>query len=148
MRTMLSIFACLLALTVSPGQGWPHPAHPALPPVLGVCRFVGTAPPGFVRTGTEVARLTFSLQRGRLHALVTTGKHRYNVGGQYVAARRELLVTVPASRGKVRLQATLGTGSVGAARMLGIWSDTHGDDGGFVLLRVPQASRRAPVRRR
>jgi len=48
----------------------------------------------------------------------------------------------------VRLQATLGTGSVGAARMLGIWSDAHGDDGGFVLLRVPPQSRRAPAHHR
>ncbi len=128
MRTMLSISACLLALTMSPSQGRAHTAHPAAPPVLGAWCFVGTAPPGFTRQGTEVARLTFSLERGRLHALVFTGKHRYNVGGQYVAARHELLVTVPASRGKVRLQATLGTGSAGAARMLGIWSDAHGDE--------------------
>ena len=68
---------------------------------------------------------------------MTTGKHRYTVASQYVTAQHELLLTVPVSKGKVRLQATLGTGKVGAARMLGLWSDTHGDDGGFVLLRLP-----------
>jgi len=133
----------LLALTARPGHGRPHPTHPAAPPILGAWRFVGTAPPGFTRQGTEVARLTLSLQRGRLYALVTTGKHRYNVGAQYVTAKHELLVTVPASRGKVRLQATL---ERGAARMIGLWSDTHGDDGGFVLLRIPGTSRHTPAR--
>jgi len=61
-------------------------------------------------------------------ALVTTGKHRYASDGRYVAARRQLLLTVRTSGGVVRLQATLGAGSVGAARMLGIWSDAHGDE--------------------
>ncbi|MDQ2827637.1 MAG: hypothetical protein M3Y74_01090 [Chloroflexota bacterium] len=136
MRTTLSIFALLLALTTSRGHAGPHAVHPAAP-ILGAWRFVGTAPPGFVRTGTEVARLTFSLDHGSLRALVATGKRRYTVASQYVAAQHEILLTVPASRGKVRLQATLGAGSMGAARMLGIWSDTHGDDGGFVLLRLP-----------
>lgn len=137
MRTMLSTVAFLLALTTSQGSGQLNAVHPATPPILGVWRFVGTAPPGFVRTGTEVARLTLNLQGERLRALVVTGKHRYTVGAQYATARRELLLTVPASAGKVRLQATLGAGTAGAGRMLGLWSDTHGDDGGFVLLRVP-----------
>ena len=135
MRTMLSISACLLALTASQGPGQPHPAH-SVPPVLGAWRFVGTAPPGFTRQGTEVARLTFSLQRGHLQALVSTGKQRYNANGQYVAAKHEVLLTVPTRAGVVHLQATLGQGRAGAARMIGVWSDTHGDDGGFVLLRV------------
>jgi len=73
-------------------------------------------------------RLTLSLQRGRLRALVTTGTHRYASDGRYVAARRQLLLTVRTSGGIVRLQATLGAGSVGAARMLGIWSDAHDDE--------------------
>jgi len=148
MRTIFSIVACLLALTASPGQGRSHPTHPATPPVLGAWRFVGTAPPGFVRQGTDVAQLTLSLQRGRLYALVTTGKHRYASDGRYVAAQRQLLLTVRTSGGVVRLQATLGAGSAGAARMLGIWSDTHGDDGGFVLLHVPGTSRRGTAGRR
>jgi len=143
MRTIVSLFACLLVLIASPGQGRPHSAHPASSPVLGVWRFVGTAPPGFTRQGTEVARLTFSLRRGRLYALVTTGKHRYASDGRYVAARHELLVTVPTSRGKVSLQATL---ERSAARMIGLWSDAHGDDGGFVLLRIPGTSRHTPAR--
>jgi len=136
MRTMLSISACLLALTSGQGQGRPHPVPPATPPVLGAWRFVGTAPPGFTRQGTEVARLTFSLSHGRLQALVATGKQQYNATGQYVAAKQQVLLTVLTGAGIVRLQATLGQGRAGTARMIGVWSDTHGDDGGFVLLRV------------
>lgn len=124
---------CLLALAIGSSPARPRPTAP---PVLGAWRFVGTAPPGFVRQGTEVARLTFRLQRGRLFVLVATGKQRYNVAGQYVAAKHEILLTVPAKPGIVHLQATLGQGRAGAARMIGLWSDAHGDDGGFVLLRL------------
>ncbi len=35
MRAILSIIACLLALTAGQGHGRPHPTHPATPPVLG-----------------------------------------------------------------------------------------------------------------
>jgi len=136
---MYKIYAvCLWMLTLSGVRGDTHMRlpRPGPPPVLGAWRFVGTAPPGFTRQGTEVARLTFSLQRGRLRALVATGKQRYNATGQYVAAKQQVLLTVPTRVGVVHLQATLGQGRAGAARMIGVWSDTHGDDGGFVLLRL------------
>lgn len=103
------------------------------PSVLGAWRVIGTAPPGVVRHGAEVARLTLTLQRGRRRALVLTGPHRYTASGQYSAARHQLLLTVHTAKGLVRLQATPGPGS---ARMIGTWSDTRGDDGGFVLLRL------------
>ncbi len=144
MHKIYVVCLCLLALTGAPDDTHMRSSRPAPPPVLGAWRFVGTAPPGFVRTGTEVARLTLTLQRGRLHALVSTGKHRYNADGRYSAAQHQLLLSVPTTAGRVRLQATLGQHD---ARMLGIWSDTHGDDGGFVLLRVPPP-RRAPTHHR
>jgi len=109
---MRTIALCLLALAVSVSPDARQPArHVAPPPVLGAWRFVGTAPPGFTRQGTEVARLTFSLQRGHLQALVATGKQRYNAAGQYVAAKQQVLLTVPTRAGIVHLQATLGQGA-------------------------------------
>ena len=141
MRTVLSAAALLLTLTASSGSR----VAPAPPPILGAWRYVGTAPPGFVRQGTEVARLTLRLQHGRLQALVATGRHRYTADGRYVAARHELLLSVPTSAGLVRLRATAGQRDT---RMIGIWSDAHGDDGGFVLLRVPPQVQRALPRRR
>ncbi len=128
----------LAALVVIGGSDARQPArHVVSPPILGAWRFVGTAPPGFVRHGAEVARLTLSLRHGQLRALISTGKYHYTADGRYVAVQRQFVLTVKTVRGIVLLQATLGQGRAGAARMLGIWNDTHGDDGGFVLLRLP-----------
>ncbi len=108
-----------------------HAASPS--PIPGTWRFVGTTPPGFTRQGTQVARLTLSYQHRILRAVVVTGVHRYVTTGQYSALRHELLLIVRTTKGTVRLQATLWTGE---QRMIGTWSDTRGDDGGFVLVRA------------
>lgn len=107
-------------------------AHP-LPPILGTWQLIGTAPPGFVRHGAEVARLTLTLQHGHLHALVLAGTHRYTATAQYSAPHHQLLLTVHTVKGLVRVQATPGPGS---GRMIGTWSDTRDDDGGVVLVRL------------
>lgn len=76
MRTMLSTFALLLVLTAGQGLGRLHAdrtTRPAAAPVLGAWRFVGTAPPGFTRQGTEVARLTLSRMRQVSELVVVKG---------------------------------------------------------------------------
>ncbi len=132
-----SFVACVLIL--APWTTTARPVAPVAPlPILGAWQYQGTAPPGFTRQGTQGARITVALQGKTLHALVLTGARRYAATAQYVASRHELVISVPTVAGHVRLDAMLLTGN---ARMVGTWYDAHGDDGGFVLLRIPTSGR-------
>lgn len=73
--------------------------------------------------------------RGSWFVPVTLGAY-YNLAGAFHPTARGARVTA--------VQATLGVGTAGAARMIGLWSDAHGDDGGFVPLRVPPPRHTSP----
>jgi hypothetical protein len=111
--------------------------HPTVPPILGGWRWIGTAPSGFIRQGTQEAQVTLSLRQGHLQGLIVTGRHRYTAGVSYAEKQQQLQLTIHTAQGNVRIQATLLKGS---QRMIGTWYNAHGDDGGFVLVRINVAS--------
>jgi len=128
---MRYIVGCIVTL-MSAMSTFQHPLA-VQPPILGAWQLVGTTPPGFVRQGVQVARVTLTMSGGHLHGLVLTGSHRYTAPAQYAASHRELRLTIHTVKGIVRLQATLWKDG---KRMIGTWYDTRGDDGGFVLVRL------------
>jgi hypothetical protein len=129
---MCSVAVSALALSLFLGAVL-RPVQAAPPPLPGTWQLVGTSPPGFVRHGAEVGRITITIQKGALHGVVLTGKHRYTATGRYIAAHHELQLVISTVKGKVRLQATIGPDQ---RRMIGTWYDTHGNDGGIVLMRL------------
>ena len=62
------------ALVASLGIAAHQPPTP--PPILGSWRWMGTAPSGFVRQGTQEAQVALTLQQGHVRGLVSTGRHR------------------------------------------------------------------------
>jgi hypothetical protein len=111
--------------------------HSTPAPVLGSWRWMGTAPAGFVRQGTQEAQVTLTLRQGQVRGFVSTGRHRYAADACYTAAQQQLQLTISTAQGSVRVQATMLKGN---QRMIGTWYDAHGDDGGFVLVRINVAS--------
>jgi hypothetical protein len=107
--------------------------QPTPPPVLGSWRWMGTAPAAFVRQGTQEAQITLTLRQGHLRGLVSTGQHRYAAVARYISTQHQLQMTLRTAQGRVRVQATILKGN---QRMIGTWYDAHGNDGGFVLVRI------------
>ncbi len=101
-------------------------------PVMGTWLLQGTAPPGFVRSGTTVARVILSMHGSAVQGEVTTGSHHYPTIGTYSTRQHLLRLTLHTVKGVVHLEATLLTGN---GRMVGTWSDSRGDDGGIVWVR-------------
>ena len=102
-------------------------------PILGTWQLVGTTPSGFVRHGAQVALITITEQKGKLHGQVMTGHHHYAASATYSSKPRQLALTIHTIKGLVRLQATLARDG---KRMIGTWYDSHGNDGGIVLIRI------------
>jgi hypothetical protein len=107
--------------------------HSTPPPVLGNWRWMGTAPAGFVREGTQEAQVTLTLRQGHLRGLLSTGRHRYAADARYLSTQQQLRLTLRTAQGSVRVQATMLKGN---QRMIGTWYDARGDVGGFVLVRM------------
>jgi hypothetical protein len=105
---------------------------------------MGTAPSGFVRQGTQEAQVTLTLHQGQVRALVSTGRHRYATDARFSAPQKQLQLTFRTAQGSVRIQATLLKGN---QRMIGTWYDAHGDDGGFVLVRINMVSSHRTARK-
>ncbi len=132
----------LAALVTSVGIG--ARTYPTPPPVLGSWRWMGTAPSGFVRQGTQEAQVALTLHQGHLWCFVSTGRHRYAADARYVPAQQQLQLTIYTVQGHVRVQATMLKGN---QRLIGTWYDARGDDGGFVLVRINVAPSHRTARR-
>jgi hypothetical protein len=125
--------AALVLMALVTGLGIAAHQHSTSPPVLASWRWTGTAPAGFMGQGTQEAQVTLTWRQGHLHGLVATGRHRYAANAGYLAAQRQLQLSVRTAQGRVRVQATMLKGN---QRMIGTWYDAHGGVGGFVLIRT------------
>jgi hypothetical protein len=138
MRISIQLAALVASLGIAAHQ------QPTSRPVLGSWRWMGTAPSGFVRQGTQEAQVTLTLQQGHVRGLIATGRHRYAADARYISSQHQLQLTLRTAQGRVRVQATMLKGN---QRMIGTWYDAHGNDGGFVLARINVTSSHRTARR-
>jgi hypothetical protein len=131
MGISIQLAALVASLGISAHQ------HPTPPPILGSWRWMGTAPSGFVRQSNQEAQLTLTLRQGHVRGLIATGRHRYAADARYISGQHQLQLTLHTAQGHVRVQATMLKGN---QRMIGTWYDAHGNDGGFVLVRMNMTS--------
>jgi hypothetical protein len=94
----------------------------------------GTGPAGFVAAGGRIATLAIH-QRGReLVVQIRSGRATYTAKGtSYLPNSRVSLTWRMATVGAVRFDGTIQSGST---RVLGEWTDSRGDDGGALLVRL------------
>jgi hypothetical protein len=105
----------------------------------------GDGPVGFrAPQGTQEAQVTPTLRRGHLRGLVSTGRRRNAADARFISAQCQLQLAFRTAQGRVRVRATLLRGN---QCMIGTWYDAHGNDSGFVLVRINVRSSHRTARR-
>ena len=129
---LLLLVPLLLQATVL-GSAAARPV-PAPAGIAGAWALQGTGPAGLVAAGGRLAIIQIRQTGRALSVTLRSGAHRYAATGSYTAPTVRFTWRMPAA-GLVRFT---GTVQRGGSRILGLWSDGHGDDGGALLVRLPR----------
>jgi len=94
----------------------------------------GAGPIGLVRRDGRLATLTIGQRGQALTVTVCSGARRYTGRGTLDPSAATMTLSWPMlGAGAIRVTGAL---QRGGRRLIGLWSDTRGDDGGMVLVRV------------
>jgi len=119
-----------------------HPVHATslhtrgAPSLAGTWAMEGTGPAGLVNTGGRIAIVLLRQHGHTLTLTLQSGGRRYGAAGTYSWTSHNMGVRwrMPAA-GLVRFS---GIVQAGNTRIIGQWADSHGDDGGAILVRAMQ----------
>ncbi len=105
----------------------------AAPHLSGTWALEGTGPAGLVASGGRLGTLHLQQQGHQLRFTLSSGRQRYRGSGVVAWPPVQLRMTWKmAGVGTIHFEGGLQAGG----RILGQWSDGHGDDGGAILVRV------------